>query len=72
MKVYITFGQSHAHAVNSKTFDKDSVAVIECTSYSDGREKAFDYFDNKFHNCYGEEEFDESIMVYFPRGLINV
>jgi hypothetical protein len=68
MKVYITFGQIHVHSVNGKTFDKNCVAVIECSSYSDGREKAFGYFLDKWHNCYE----DEPEMFWFPRGLIEV
>ena len=55
MKVCITFGQIHVHSVNGKTFDKDCVAVIECEDYTDGRNKAFEYFDDKFHMCYGKD-----------------
>ena len=68
MNIYITFGQVHAHHVNGKTFDKDSVAVIECDTHADGRKKAFAYFGEKFFTSY------ESLpdMEYFPRGLISV
>jgi hypothetical protein len=74
MKVYITFGQVHVHSVNGKTFDKDSVAVIECDNYSEGRAKAFEYFKGIFHNCYDEKEVEkmERFIEYFPRGYINV
>jgi len=72
MKIYITFGQVHAHSVNGKTFDKDSVAAISCNSYADGRKKAFEYFDNKFHNAYVEEDINEKLLSYFPRGIIEV
>jgi hypothetical protein len=71
MKVFITFGQLHAHRVNKVTFDKDSVAVIKCDSYNHGRKLAFEFFDNKFHNCYDEKDFDPEIMKYFPRGMIK-
>lgn len=72
MKCYITFGQVHVHRVNGKTFDRDSVAVIECTDEEDGRKKAFQYFDDKWHECIPENKFDPIIMNYFPRGLIEV
>lgn len=72
MKVYISFGQIHVHSVNRKTFDKDSIAVIECKDYEEGRKKAFEYFDDKFHNCWNEEEFTDELLSYFPRGLIPV
>ena len=72
MKVYITFGQSHAHAVNGKTFDKYCVAVIESKDYGDGRNQAFEAFGNKFCFAYGEEDWNESHMAYYPRGYITL
>lgn len=71
MKVYITFGQIHVHSVNGKTLDKDCVAAIECDTYEEGRQKAMNEFNAKFHNCYGEEP-SENTMQYFPRGIIEV
>ena len=58
MKVYITFGQGHAHSVSGKTFDKDSVAVIEAEDEGAGREKAFEYFGNKWCWSYSEDNWD--------------
>jgi len=71
-KTYVTFGQSHAHAHNGNTFDKDCVAVIDCNDANDGRNKAFEYFDSKFCFSYFEKEFHHDDMKYFPRGFINV
>lgn len=71
-KVYVSFGQIHAHRVSGQTFDKDSIAVIECEDYASGRAKAFELFGGKFHNCWLEEEFNEEKLSYFPRGLIKV
>ena len=68
MKVYITFGQVHTHRVNGKTFDCDSVAVIEAESYAAGRARAFELFEDKWHQCLESAPK----MEYFPRGLINV
>lgn len=69
--VYISFGQAHAHSVAGRTFDKDSIAIIKCENYTDGRRLAFQYFNGKFHNCWSEEEFDDDKLSYFPRGLIK-
>lgn len=70
-KTYVTFGQEHAHRVNGSTFDKDSVAVINCDSPEHGRALAFELFGAKFCFEYHEDQFDHSNMVYFPRGLIE-
>ena len=72
MKTYITFGQAHVHSVNGKTFDKDCVAVIEAENESAGREKAFKYFGPKWHQSYSEKRWKDSLLDYFPRGLIQV
>lgn len=72
MKAYITFGQLHTHRVNGKTFDCDCVAVIEGNNEDECREKAFHYFNDKWHQCISENNFKPEIMEYFPRGLIEV
>ena len=71
-KTYVTFGQCHVHRVNGKTFDCDSVAVIESKGPREGRGKAFELFGDKFFTTYSEEFWDESNLEWFPRGLINV
>jgi len=71
-KTYITFGQTHVHSVNSKTFDKDCVAVIECDNAMEGRDKAFEYFGDKWCFEYHEKEWDVAELEWFPKGLINV
>ena len=70
--VYITFGQIHVHSVNGKTFDRDCVAEIKCKSYEEGRKKAFEFFGDKWHNCYAADEFNHDILSYYPRGVIDV
>ena len=72
MRTYVTFGQTHVHSVNGKTFDKDCVAVIEAESAELGREKAFEYFDNTFFTTYSEKFWDKETLFFFPRGYINV
>lgn len=69
MDLYITFGQVHVHSVNGKTFDKDCVALIECTDEEQGREQAFALFGGKFCFSYPDTPPD---MQYFPRGIINI
>jgi len=70
-KTYVTFGQEHAHRINNQTFDKDCVAVIECTDMHNGRQLAFEIFNRQFCFEYHEEQFDKVDMRYFPRGLIK-
>ena len=75
-KIYVTFGQNHAHAVNGVTFDKDSVACIECTDQAHGRELAFELFGPKFGFTYSSEDFaaaceDRNLMYYLPRGVMD-
>ena len=67
MKTYVTFGQTHIHSVNGKTFDKDCVAVVD-----GGRDKVFEIFGPKFGFEYSEDEWNEEAMKYFPRGYITV
>lgn len=43
MKTFVTFGQTHVHSINGKTFDKDCVAVV-----SGDRDKVFEIFGTKF------------------------
>ena len=69
MKVYVTFGQKHAHSLGGRTFDKDCVAVIDCADYAEGRAKAFELFDAKFAFCY--PDFDSVDMNYYPGGLLS-
>jgi hypothetical protein len=71
MKTYVTFGQVHVHSVNGKTFDKDTVAVIESESPEKGREIAFETFGDKFCFEYPEAHW-EGKMEYFPKGYVNV
>lgn len=72
MKVYITFGQVHAHSVNGITFDKDCVAVINAEDEEKGREKAFEYFGDKWFTSYTEKSWNDTNMYCFPRGFIEV
>ena len=72
MKTYVTFGYGHAHSINGKTLDKDTVAVINHTEEESGREIAFELFGPKFCFEYPEENWDESKMSYFPKGYVEV
>ena len=72
MKTYVTFGQSHVHKIDSRTLDKDCVAVIHAESKEDGRKKAFELFNGKFCFEYFEDEFDKASLKYYPKGLIEI
>jgi hypothetical protein len=67
MRTFVTFGQTHTHSINGKTFDKDCVAVV-----NGDREEVRKLFGDKFSVAYHEQDFDPKIMTYFPRGYITV
>lgn len=69
-KMIITFGQSHAHAINNRTFDRNCVAVIECEDYNDGRTIAHSMFGTQFCMAYMEDEFPVESMKYYHRGML--
>lgn len=69
MKIYISFGQCHSHAVNGKTFDRNCLCEIECEEHGDGREIAFANFGDKFFTSYDEAQLPE-IIHHFPRGVV--
>jgi hypothetical protein len=69
---YVTFGQGHVHHVAGETLDHDSVAVYEAASYSEGREKAFELFGDKFFTDYHAQEWKEENLHYFPRGYVEL
>lgn len=65
MTTYITFGQTHVHSLNGKTFDKDCVAVVELPE-----EEARALFMPKFHRSFTDR--NDVDLNYFPRGLVKV
>jgi len=67
MRTFVTFGQAHTHSINSKTFDKDCVAVV-----NGDRDKVFEIFGNKFCFEYPERLWVDDWMKYYPRGYITV
>jgi len=71
-KHYFTFGQSHVHRVNGKTFDCDCIAVIEADNHTRAREIAFKNFGPTWCFSYEQEDWDEKDMRYYPRGYIEV
>ncbi len=73
MKIYITFGQSHTHRVNGKTFDCDCVAVFNAPDEEAGRRLAWEYFGPVWCTSYTEEAFTtKDLMRYYPRGEMEV
>jgi hypothetical protein len=67
MKMYVTFGQDHAHRIGNNTLDKDCVAIV-----SGNRESVFKLFGAKFSMVYPEDHWDKDSMKYFPRGYIEI
>ena len=66
-KFYFTFGQIHAHSVDDRTFDKNSVVEIEAINNEVARKIMFDTFGQTWSMDYGETPPD---MSFFSRGII--
>ncbi len=72
-RIYITFGQSHTHRVNGKTFDCDCVAIFNASGEKEGRDLAWEYFGSAWCTSYTEEQFKKhDLAEYFSRGEIEV
>jgi hypothetical protein len=70
MKTYVTFGQDHVHKLGNKTFDRNSVAEIDCETFEEGRAKAFELFGKKFCTTY--TDLKKVHLEYYPRGIIKI
>jgi len=71
MKMLVTFGQSHVHRVNGRTFDCNCVARITAPTYEEARARAFEIFGRKFCFTHREEDYLDNLH-YYPRGIIDV
>lgn len=69
---YVTFGQIHVHRVAGKTLDCDTIAVFEAASASEGRDKTFELFGDKFFTDYHDKEWTEEDLHYFPKGYVEL
>lgn len=72
VRTYVTFGQDHAHSVNGRTFDKDSVAIVEAPTYPECHAKVQEFFGLKYCTDYPEKYWDVSSVKFYPRGYIFV
>lgn len=72
MKTFVTFGQAHHHEIDGTVFNKDCIAVIQCDSAKDGRDKAFELFGRQWAFEYPETLWRKEWEVHFPRGYIEV
>lgn len=68
-KLYISFGQTHVHRVDGKTFDRNCLCLVEGEDYTDCRKQAFDAFSGRFAFDYKENQLDY-ILHHFPRDII--
>jgi hypothetical protein len=66
-KHYFTFGQIHVHRVNGKTFDADSVVMIEAPDAMVAREIMVENFGLKWAFQYADPP---DVEKHFPRGII--
>ena len=71
-KHYVTFGQVHTHRVNGITLDCDTVACYTAKDAIDGRNKAVEYFGDKFFTDYHDDAFNKKDLQYFPKGVVVI
>lgn len=72
MNCILTFGQAHAHEINGRKFDKDTVARITAADYYDCREIAFDTFGKRWCFIYEEKDFDKEDLHYYKNGIVDL
>lgn len=65
---WFSFGQSHVHRVNGKTFDCD--CLVKITS-PDPRQAMFDSFGDKWAMQYDRERMTKALH-YYHRGVIEL
>lgn len=65
---WITLGQIHAHVVNGRTVDHNTVIEIEADDEAEAMRKAYEYFGNRFANLYTKKPD----MKYYPGGIVKV
>ena len=71
-KHYVTFGQKHVHSIVGKTLDKDTVAVFYAFDSQDGRQRAFNFFKDKFFTDYHDTQWKEENLLWFPKGYVEL
>lgn len=64
---YFTFGQTHVHSVNGKTFDKDCVVKVTADS---PRDIMFITFGRKWSMEY--DSIEQVGIEFYPRGVIEL
>jgi hypothetical protein len=67
---YISFGQVHAHSINGRTYDKDSLMLVQADNEINARLYVNAITGGKWSSLYWEEELVDFIG-YFPRGVLN-
>jgi hypothetical protein len=70
VRFYISFGQVHAHSIDGKTYDKDSLMLIEAPGELVARVGVNQITGGKWCGIYSETQLPE-MLHYFPRGVIN-
>lgn len=69
-KYYFTFGFGHAHSVNGRTYDKDTVVEITAVTDAEARNIMVDSFGQKW--CMQYSNLEEVQMQYYPKGVIKL
>lgn len=66
---YFSFGQTHVHSVNGRTFDKDDIVKI---THLQPRQRMMGLFGPKWAFEYTEEEFARIDPRHYPKGVTEL
>ena len=70
MKFYISFGQTHAHRIDGRTYDCDSLMLVEAPGELVARIGLNQLLAGKWCGLYQEAELPD-MLRYYRRGVIN-
>jgi hypothetical protein len=62
MKFYISFGQAHAHRINNRTFDCDSLLLVEAPDEISARIGMNTEISNRWCGIYKEEDLVDWLL----------
>ena len=71
MNFYISFGQAHAHRINNRTYDCDSLMLVQAETEIAARLHVRMLTGGLWSGTYKAEDLPD-VLRYFPRGVINV
>ena len=70
MNFYISFGQAHAHRINNRTYDCDSLMLVQADDEIAARLHVHKLTGGRWCGTYKAEDLP-TVLGFFPRGVIN-